>query len=212
LEDICRLYWDPLYAFIRRSGFGREDAEDLVQEFLSRVIERGLLDDVSAEKGKLRSWLLALLKPFLNDRRKHDRRLKRGGGAKIVSIDSEDADRRYGEQPVENMTAEDLFERRWAVSVLAEALVSLGNEYAQRGRAELFNEIRPHLQWQGDGDRAYAQSAEHLGMTEGAVKVAVHRLRRRYREVLRREVAETLGPGEDVDAEIRHLFTLFAQP
>jgi RNA polymerase sigma-70 factor (ECF subfamily) len=210
LEDLCRLYWDPLYAFVRRSGFGREDAEDLVQEFLARVLERRLLDHISAEKGKLRSWLLALLKPFLNDRRKHDRRLKRGGAAQVVSIDAAEAERRYNEQPVQTMRPDALFERRWGISVLAHALSTLGEEYAQLGRGELFAEIRVHLQWQGDGDRSYAKSAVCLGMRVGAIKVAVHRLRRRYAEVLRREVAETLGPDEDVDAEIRYLFTLFS--
>ena len=211
LEDICRLYWDPLYSFIRRSGFGREDAQDLVQEFLSRVLERGLLDDISAEKGKLRSWLLALLKPFLNDRRKFDHRLKRGGGIQIVSFDLDDADQRYSEQSVEQLTPEKLFQRRWAISILSQALVTLGEDYEKKNQSALFAELHPHLQWQGDGDCTYAKSAERLGMKEGAIKVAVHRLRQRYRAVLRQEVANTLGPEEDVDAEIRHIFSIFAE-
>ncbi len=211
LEDLCQLYWDPLYAFIRRSGFGREDAQDLVQEFLTWIIDHGMLDSVSADKGKLRSWLLALLKPFLNDRRKYDRRVKRGGRVQIVSIDADDADRRFAEQPVGDLTPEDVFEHRWAVTVLSQAFASLKCEYESTDRSALFVELCVHLQWQGDGDRTYAQSAKALGMTEGAVKVAVHRLRKRYRDVLRREVAETLAEGENVDDEIRYLFSIFAK-
>ncbi len=211
LADLCQAYWYPLYAFIRRRGHDPETSRDLTQEFFARLIEADFLAGVDRGRGKFRSFLLAACTHFLANRRDFERAARRGGGHRVVSIDAADAEGRYGLEPSHRLTAEALFARRWALTVLAQALDRLRDEHRAAGAEPLarFEALRPTLT--GDGRRVpYAELANRLGMTEGAVQVAVHRLRRRYREVLRELIAATVGDPTEVDDEIRDLFTALA--
>ena len=205
LETLCQTYWYPLYVFVRRSGFGADDAQDLTQEFLARLIARGDLGGVDRAKGKFRSFLLASMKHFLSNARDKARALKRGGGAVFVPLDAASAEERYVLEPAHAMTADRVYERRWALTLLDRVLGKLRGEYASRGKEPLFEALKDALA----GEKAaggYAGIAEKLGVTEGTVKVAVHRLRRRYRDLLRSEISETVSSDAEVDEELRHLF------
>ncbi len=204
LEEICRSYWPPLYAYIRRSGFGREDAEDLTQEFLARLLERDTLAGVAEEKGKLRSFLLVSLKRFLIDFRKRQRALKRGGG-KVVSFDREEAEMAYQAELAERETPETLFVKRWAQTLLESVFDELAAEFDGAGKGEQFDVLCPFLQ-RNSGAGRYAEVGERLGMSEGAVKVAVHRLRKRYREVFRLRVMETVADEREFEEEVAFFF------
>jgi RNA polymerase sigma-70 factor (ECF subfamily) len=205
LTALCQSYWFPLYAFIRRQGHAADEAQDLTQEFFARLLEKDFLDAVDREKGRFRSFLLAACKHFLANERDRARARKRGGGRRPLPLDLRDAEARFGHEPAHTLTAEKLFDRRWALTLLDEVLARLRQEYAGKGKAELFEVLRPYLV--GDPDTApYAGTAGQLGLSKGAVKVAVHRLRQRYREVLREEIARTLDDPEQVDEEIRELF------
>ena len=188
LEGLCRDYWYPLYAFARRRGLGPEDACDVVQGFLADLIERGDLSAADRERGRFRGFLRAACGHYLAHRREHDRALKRGGGRRTVSIDQVDAEGRYGREPAHGLTADRLFERRWALAMLEGVLARLESEMAGAGKADLFSRLRPMLEG-GDTAGSYRAIASASGMTEGAVKVTAHRLRARYRELLRAEVA-----------------------
>jgi RNA polymerase sigma-70 factor (ECF subfamily) len=204
LDQLVRTYWFPLYAYLRRQGRPAAQAEDLVQEFLTRLLERKDLGRVDRAKGKFRSFLLAALNHFLAN--EHDRAtaLNRGGGAPVVALDALEAEARYAVEPVEEMTPERLFDRRWALAVLDQVLLRLRGEYVSAARAPLFEAIKDCLT-PSRGRLSCAEAARGLGMTEGALKVAVHRLRRRYRDLLREEIAQTVERPEQIEEEIAYL-------
>ena len=207
LADLCRAYWYPLYAFIRRRGHDPESSRDLTQEFFARLIEADFLAGVDRARGKFRSFLLAACTHFLANRRDFERAAKRGGGRRVLSIDAAEAEGRYGLEPSHRLTPEALFARRWALTVLSQTLDRLRDEHRAAGPAQLarFEALRATLT--GDGGRVpHAELAVRLGLTEGAVQVAVHRLRRRYREVLRDLIAATVDDPSEIDDEIRDLF------
>ena len=205
LEQLCTTYWYPLYAFVRREGHAAHDAQDLTQEFFARLLEKDWLGSVDREKGKFRSFLLAAMRHFLANEWDRARAQKRGGGITLISIDDAEAERRYQDEPAEQVTAEQLFDRRWALTLLDRVLTRLAEEMAVAGRAAQFEALKGCL----TGERAapYAAIALRLGTTEGAVKVAIHRLRDRYRTLLRDEIANTVGGSADVDEELRQLFS-----
>ena len=208
LSELCRAYWYPLYAYIRRKGHTHAEAEDLTQEFLARLLERDDLAGVDPARGRFRSFLLAACNHFLSNRRDHDRALKRGGGQQPLPLDFGAAEQRYNAEPGHEETAERLFERRWALALLDRVLDRLRQEYATGGKGELFEKLKGRLA--GDSGASYADVATDLTLTEGAVKVAAHRMRLRYRDLLRDEIAQTLDDPTAVDDEIRSLFTALA--
>jgi RNA polymerase sigma-70 factor (ECF subfamily) len=204
LEELAQAYWFPLYAYIRRQGHAAPQAEDLTQEFFARLLEKKSLAAVDRDKGKFRSFLLASVKNFLADEWDKSRTLKRGGGQKIVALDALDAETRYRLEPADELTPERLFERRWILAVLDLVLARLGREYADQGHGPLFEALKGCLAGSA-APLGYAEVARRLAMTEGAVKMAAHRLRRQYRKLLRQEIAQTVASPELVDEEIRFL-------
>jgi RNA polymerase sigma factor (sigma-70 family) len=203
LAILCRLYWYPLYAFVRREGKSADDALDLTQEFFARLIEKEWLDGVSPERGRFRSWLLAAMKHFLAKEWRDAQRLKRGGGVTLVPLDPGDAEERYAHEPAADLlTADQIYDRRWALDVLDRGMVRLKTECEAAGKAAHFEALKFCL----TGEKvALSDVAARLGSTEGAVKVAVHRLRERYRELIRAEIAETVDGPEKVEAELQEL-------
>jgi len=208
LEELCRTYWYPLYAYVRHHGHSREDAEDLTQAFFARFLEKNYLEGLGSEKGKFRAFLLASLKHFLANEWDRASRQKRGGGVTTLSLDWQDADTRYQIDPADTLSPDKLFDRAWAVTLLERVIVRLRDECAADGRSALFDRLKPFLMV-GRSDIPHAQAAAELGMAEGAVRVAVHRLRRRYRQLLREEIAQTLSDPVQVDEEMRALFSAF---
>jgi RNA polymerase sigma-70 factor (ECF subfamily) len=206
LAKLCQAYWYPLYAFVRRQGHTPHDAQDLTQEFFARLLEKNWLADVDRAKGRFRSFLLAAMKHFLANEWDKSKALKRGGGVhNFISLDAESAESRYALEPADTVTADKLYERRWALTLLDATLARLRAEFVADGKAKQFDELKFTLTG-GRGDTPYAELAAKFGMSEGAVKVTVHRLRQRYCEVLRAQIAETVGSAEEVEAELRHLF------
>ncbi len=204
LEQLCRTYWYPLYAFVRRRGYSPEDAQDLTQEFFRRLLARNYLGVAEPNKGKFRSFLLAGLKNLLADERDKANRLKRGGGHKPISFDAPAAEERYWLEPVDAMTPERLFERNWAAAALERAACRLRDEYVATGRTRLFEQLT-EFRRDSDEQRSYADLAAQLGLSDSAVKSAIHRLRQRHQELVREEIAQTLDDPAEVDEEIRHL-------
>lgn len=202
LEKLCGAYWYPLYAFVRRRGHSAHDAQDLTQEFFARLLEKGWLDGVARERGRFRTWLLSALEHFLINEWHRSRTQRRGGGAVLLSLD-DDAEARYLREPADPLTAEKLFDRRWALTLLDRVLARLGAELEDAGKSAQFEALKFCLSGK---THAYAEVAAALGMTEGAVKVAAHRLRERYRALIRAEIAETVATVEEVDGELRDLF------
>ena len=208
LETLCENYWPPLYAYVRRRGHSVEEAQDLTQEFFARLLEHGRVSAADPQKGRFRSFLLASMNHFLSDEWDKARAEKRGGG-KVAFLDLRDAETKLGEQVAESLTPEKAYERRWAVTLLEQVYQRLGQEYGQQGKAGLFEALRGALIGAG-GTAPYAELADRLNMTEGAVKVAVHRLRHRYRELLRETIAETVSGPEEVEDELRYLLRTLA--
>ncbi|MCZ7641052.1 MAG: sigma-70 family RNA polymerase sigma factor [Verrucomicrobia bacterium] len=204
LERLCRTYWYPLYAFVRRQGPGPEEAQDLTQEFFARFLAKDYLGLADPARGRFRTFLLTSLKHFLAEAHRHATRLKRGGGQSVVSWDGLTPEQRYLAEPQHETTAETLYEQRWALTLLETALARLGAELAAAGKERLFTELKGQL-WGEPGTMSYAELAAGLGLSEGALKVTVHRLRQRFRELLREEVAQTVANPAEVDAELRHL-------
>jgi len=204
LEELIQAYWFPLYAFVRRQGCQAAAAEDLVQGFLARLLEKDDLAQVDRSKGRFRSFLLAAMKNFMANERARDRALKRGGGVRVLALDSLDAEARYAVEPADEMTPDRLFDRRWALAVLEQVLARLRREFIDAGNGALFETIKDCLT-PDRGKLPYAQLARRLGMTEGALKVAIHRMRRRYRDLLRYEIAQTVETPAQVDEEIAYL-------
>lgn len=204
LEALCGAYWFPLYAFIRREGYAAEEARDLTQGYFARLVERRDLEDVRPELGRFRSFLLVSVKHFLSNELDRERAKKRAPGPPLVSLDAQDAEDRYRFEPVDALTPETLFERKWAAMVLERTLARLGREWTGSERARRFESFRGHLAGDGPAE-SYRELAVSLDMTEDAVKVTVHRLRRRFGEVLRDEIADTVREPGEVDDEIRYL-------
>lgn len=204
LERLCCDYWRPVYAFVRREGYGPADAQELTQEFLSRFVHREWLNHLKDQRGKFRSFLLTFLKHFLSDHRDHVGRLKRGGGATIVPLEELETEENSAWGATGGLTAEQTFDLRWAHEVMERTVTQLRREFVDSGKAELY-ELLKDLQ---PGERAaasYAEIGARIGISEGAVKSAVHRLRLRHRALLRAEIARTVMDEAEVDAEIRHL-------
>lgn len=209
LNELCRLYWYPVYAYARRSGVPPADAEDLTQGFFAHLIDRENFARAEASKGRLRSFLLSCLKHFRINQHRRNTAQKRGGGRTPISIDAERAEARYGREPVDLEDPEVLFERRWALALLEEAFSRLEADYRAGGRQELYVALRPFLVPSGPGD-SYAVVGERLGMSEGAVQVAVHRLRKRYRYALENTIAETLDDPSEAPDELDHILRVLA--
>jgi RNA polymerase sigma-70 factor (ECF subfamily) len=206
LAQLCEGYWYPLYSFIRRRGYSPHDAQDLTQAFFAHLLEKRGLGHVDPERGRFRTFLLASLKNFLANDWDKANALKRGGGKTILSLHQESAESRYQLEPSHDLTPDRLFERQWALTLLDQVLAALRDEYHSEGKGALFEELKTALIGQAGG---YADMAARLGQSEGAIKAAVHRMRHRYRELMRARIAETVGEG-DLDDEMRHLLAVLS--
>ena len=206
LAQLCEGYWYPLYSFIRRRGYSPHDAQDLTQAFFAYLLEKRGLGCVDPERGRFRTFLLASLKNFLANDWDKANALKRGGGQTIVSLQPESAESRYQLEPSHDLTPERLFERQWALTLLDQVLAALRDEYHSEGKGALFEELKAALIGQAGG---YADMAARLKQSAGAIKVAVHRMRSRYRELIRARIAETVGEG-DVEDEMRQLLAVLS--
>jgi DNA-directed RNA polymerase specialized sigma24 family protein len=206
LCDLCEMYWYPLYAFVRRQGYEAEDAQDLTQGFFARVLEKDYLRDFRPERARFRTFLLASIRHFMANERDFANAQKRGGGRVSVPLDLAfaDAEQRYSVDAGHNLTPEKIFEKQWALALVERTQMLLEQECERAGKEKQFTLLKPFV---NDDDLApYRQIALDLETSEGAVKVAVHRLRRRFREILRDEIAQTVSGPEQVDEEIRFLF------
>jgi RNA polymerase sigma-70 factor (ECF subfamily) len=209
LEELCRTYWFPLYAYVRRRGYSKEDAEDLTQAFFARFLARNYLAGLSAERGRFRAFLLASLKHFLINDWKKSQCQKRGGGEALLSLDWQTADTKFQVAATAEPSPDKAFDREWALALLAKVIERLQKKCEADGKAKLFAQLKMFLTAGKDGT-AQAEVAKALGMEEGAVRVAIHRLRKRYRQLLRDEIAQTLADAADVDEEMRALFGAFS--
>jgi len=210
LEKLCKTYWYPLYAYLRRSGRDTHDAQDLTQAFFARLIEKKDFALANRDKGKFRFYLLGALKHFIADQHDKATALKRGGGQTFISFDAQTAEQRYHLEPVDEASPDKLFERRWALTLLDQALGRLRQECAAPGKAPLYEALESFLTG-APNDVSYAEIAARLGTTESAVKSALHRLRQRHRELIREEVADTVSTAAEVEDEIRHLIAVLAR-
>ena len=210
LEELCRAYWYPLYAYVRRRGFKPEDAQDLTQEFFARLLEKQFLSAVDPARGKFRSFLLAAMEHLLAKEWRRSNALKRGGGKPLMSLDAQEAETRYLLEPRDELTPEKIFERRWAITLLERTMARLRAECLAADKGQLFGSLKGALAGE-KCESGYATVAVQLGMTEGAVKMAAHRLRQRYGDLLREEIAPTVSSPEEVDEEIHYLFRAVAQ-
>jgi len=207
LEKLCRTYWYPIYAYLRRRGCGEPDAQDLTQGFFAQLLERRSIQAVEREKGKFRSFLLASLNYYVADERDRANAQKRGGGREALSLDVQEAEQRYRLEPADERSPEKIFELRWAMTLLDQVLTRLAAEFSAAGKPELFNRLKPYLV-EGSGEKTYAETAREGGMTEEALKKAVQRMRRRYHQLFREEIAQTVASPAEVDEELRHLCTV----
>jgi RNA polymerase sigma factor (sigma-70 family) len=210
LEALCRAYWYPLYAYVRRGGHSPPDAQDFTQEFFAQLLEHNWVARADRHKGRFRSFLLLAMKRFLANEWDKAKTLKRGGQVGLVPLQLDTAENRYSREPVDTSTPEQVFEKQWALALLDSVLNGLRDEYARDGKAVLFDALKPCLIGSRES-QPYAALATELGMTEGAVKVAVCRLRGRYRERLKAEIAHTVASPAEVDEELRHLFRVLAR-
>ena len=209
LEELCRGYWYPLYAFVRRQGHRSEDAEDLLQGFFARFLEKDYLHQVDRSKGRFRSFLLAALRHFLANEWDKASARKRGGQVRFVPLGG-DAENRYGEEPASESTPETLYEQRWACVLLERVMQRLEQDSLEQGNAHLFEALKPFLVGD-DRSETYAQLALKLGTSEAALKMKVQRLRQRYQRLLRDEIAQTVAGPNEVEDEIRHLFNVLSR-
>ena len=211
LEQLCASYWYPLYAFVRREGYQQAEAQDLTQGFFATLLQRDDLRHVHPNKGRFRSFLLAALKNYVINEWDKARAQKRGGGQTVMSLDFDLAESKYGTQPGISATAEADFQRQWALTLLANVQEQLNSEMSANGRGDLYDTLQPHLV--GDpGAEKYTALADRFDMTEAAVKMAMSRLRKRYRVLLREEIAQTVSSEEEIDGEIRDLFDSLRKP
>jgi RNA polymerase sigma-70 factor (ECF subfamily) len=209
LEALCRAYWYPIYVFVRGQGFDPEAARDLTQAYFALLIEKDYLEDFDPSLGRFRVFLRASVKHFLSKEREKGRAWKRGGHTQIVSLDGEEVEGRYRLEPVDRLTPEEIYERRWALTLLERVLGELRREFEGEGRAQDFERLEGFLT--GEEPRLpYREVAAALGTTEAAVKTSVHRLRQRFGHLLRQQIAETVASPEEVDDEVRHLLGVIA--
>lgn len=204
LATLCQSYWHPVYAFIRRNGYDQDQAQDLSQGFFALLLEKNILLRADQKRGRFRSFLLTAVKYFLANEWDRAHALKRGGGQVAVPMDLVEAERWYAPAAVEEATPESLFERRWALSVLERVVVKLRAEFTAAGRADQFDALYLFLSHESEGS-PYSEVAGQMGMSAGALRMAVHRMRRRYRKLLRAEIAETVSTPEETEDEIRFL-------
>jgi RNA polymerase sigma factor (sigma-70 family) len=207
LDKLCRTYWRPIYGFVRRQGIAPEEAKDLTQGFFALLLERRDLDTVRKEKGRLRSYLLTSLKHFLTNEHSRATAIKRGEGQRLIPLDQLHEGERAGFEPADTSTADQIYERRWAWALLDQVLTRLGDEYRTAGNVLLFERLKALLTDETDRP-AQAQIADELAMTENAVNQAFHRLRERYRQLLREEIAHTVMAPGDIEDELRHLIAV----
>jgi len=207
LEKLCRTYWRPVYAFLRRQGFGREEAEDITQGFFAQLLERRKFSALREEKGRLRSFLLGALKYFLADERRRAMAIKRGEGQRLIPLEDLRADERIDMEPADPVTAEMIYERRWALTLLEQVLDRLKNEYQSAGNTGLFDSLKQLLPDE-PGSPSQAEIAAQLGMTENALRQAFYRFRQRYQSLLREEIANTVATPGDIEDELRHLIAV----
>ncbi|HNQ89123.1 MAG TPA: sigma-70 family RNA polymerase sigma factor [Verrucomicrobiota bacterium] len=210
LEALCRTYWYPVYALVRHSGHTPEDAQDLTQEFFARLLDRNYLSAVQRSKGKFRWFLRCAVKRFLLKERERAMARKRGGGLTFISIDVQRAEDRYRFELAEPKAPDCLFDRAWGIALIEKAHALLREEYVMEGKGDLYERLKVFIS-ADSGDATYAALGRTLHMTDGALKVAVHRLRRRFRELLREQVVQTVQRPEDLDDELQHLRALFAR-
>ena len=204
LETLCQTYWNPVYSYVRRQGHSPADAQDMTQGFFARLLKQDCLQSVAREKGKFRTFLLVAIKRFLVNEWTRSQTQKRGGGCTRVPLAGHSAETQHLAEPADHLTAEKLYDRRWALALLDRVLERLSEEFAAAGKAAVFDKLKDSLM-ADKGDIPHSGAAAALGMSEGAVRVAVHRLRGRFRELFREEVAHTVGSAEEIDEEIRHL-------
>jgi RNA polymerase sigma factor (sigma-70 family) len=206
LATLCETYWYPLYAFLRSRGYDAEDAQDLTQAFFARLLEKHAISQADPTRGRFRSFLLASLKHFAANERDRDMAKKRGGGAPMLSLEVEGAEGRFQMEPPSDETPERIFDRRWALTLLGRVMSRLEAEMSESGRHRQFERLKAYLS--GDCPQlSYAETGAQLGMSEGAVKVAVHRLRRQFRDLVRDEIAQTVASSEEIEDELRHLWS-----
>jgi RNA polymerase sigma factor (sigma-70 family) len=206
LEQLCKTYWYPLYSYARRSGLQAHDAEDLTQGFFAFLLEKDAIARADRERGRFRSFLLSAFKNFQLNERARQYAAKRGGGKNIVSLDELEAENRYQQEPQNGLTPEKLYDQKWAASLLDQVMSQLRAEYSALSKGPLFDVLRG-IVLGGRNEAGYGALAQTVGMTEGAFKVAVHRMRSRLKECLRQEVSQTVATAAEVDDELRHLLT-----
>lgn len=209
LETLCQTYWYPLYAYVRRRVNGVHEAQDLTQAFFEKLLEKQTIADADPDRGRFRAFLLTACKRFLANEWHKDHAAKRGSGKKVLSLDFDAAATRYVIEAEDSLTPEVLYEQQWAVALLDSVLDQLRQEFADRRKSHQFEALKPFLT--GAGAKSYEETAIGLDMKEGAVKVAVHRMRTRYRELIRAEIAQTVESPEQIDDEIRRLFAVLAE-
>ena len=202
LEELCRAYWYPLYAFVRYRGYSPDDAQDLAQSFFTRIIETGGFASADPRRGRFRSYLIGAMKHFLANEWHRARAKKHGGGVTFIELDALDPEARYALESAPATDPDAGFDREWALETTARAMEKLRVEFEAKGKSQLYEALKGSLAGE---EAARSETAARLGMTEGAVKVAVHRLRQRYRELLRAEIAQTVSDPSDIDDEMRHL-------
>jgi RNA polymerase sigma-70 factor (ECF subfamily) len=210
LSTLCQTYWYPLYAFVRGQGHGPEDAQDLTQEFFARLLDKEWLKSAAREKGRFRTFLCVVMKHFLANEWDRSGALKRGGRATHVALDEVAAEQRYRHEPVDTMSPDRIYERRWAMTLLEQAVAKLRNEYSSLGKEREFEGLKDCLT-AARGAIPYSEKAIALGMSEGAVRVAVHRLRKRYREVFRTAILDTVSDEGEVEDELRHIAAILSE-
>ena len=209
LARLCQTYWYPLYAYVRRRGHSPHDAQDLTQEFFTRLLERRSLAGADPNRGRFRSFLLTAMNHFLVNEWQKARAQKRGGGGRILSLDLAAAEERFDLEPADNSSPDKVFEKQWALTLLNNVLKQLEDEFRREGKGDWFAVLKQTLTGARES-QPYAELAAKSGMNENAIKVAVHRLRKRYRELIRTEIAGTLARTQDIDEEMRHLFDVLA--
>ena len=209
LDQLCRTYWYPLYAFVRRKGHSPHDAQDLTQAFFARLLEKNYVAQADRERGRFRTYLLAALTHFLADEWDKARRLKRGGGREIISFDAASAEERYRLEPIDQLDAAKLYERRWVTTLFDQVLARLEQEFRDSSKGGLFDVLKSSL-LADDSGLSYAQLGVQLGLSEDAIKQAVHRMRRRYRELFREEIAQTVAGPDELEDELKHLFAVLS--
>lgn len=210
LDRLCRTYWYPIYAYIRKQGYSPDDAQDLTQGFFAHILSRGFLKRADPNKGRFRSFVLGALRYFLADEWARFQAQKRGGGKLQSVIDTQVGEAKYQREAVDQLDAENIFERRWALALLDRVLERLQKDFQDSGKNAVFDALRGFLIGER-GPVTYAEAATKLGMTEGAVKVTVHRMRQRYRELFREEVSHTVDEPAALEDEVRHIFAVLTK-